>query len=58
MKKAFSLSEFKDLTIDERIELVENLWDIIAEVPETIDGSKCMGSNLTQLLIKIKFIPY
>lgn len=37
MKKAFSLSDFKDLTIEERIELVENLWDNIAEVPETIE---------------------
>jgi putative addiction module component (TIGR02574 family) len=36
MKKAFSLSDFKDLTIEERIELVKSLWDIIAEVPETI----------------------
>jgi putative addiction module component (TIGR02574 family) len=36
MKKPFSLPGLNELSIDDRIELVETLWDTIIEVPEKI----------------------
>ena len=32
----FSLAEILELTVDERLELVEAIWDSIAEVPEAV----------------------
>ena len=37
MKRNFSASDVMELSVAERIELVEDLWDSIAEVPESVE---------------------
>jgi len=37
MKKSINVSDAMDLGIAERIELVEDLWDSITEVPEKVE---------------------
>jgi putative addiction module component (TIGR02574 family) len=37
MKKSINVSDAMDLGVAERIELVEDLWDSIAEVPEKVE---------------------
>ena len=37
MKTIINTSDVLELTVAERIELVEDLWDSIAEVPETVE---------------------
>lgn len=37
MKKITNISDVMDLSIAERIEFVEDLWDSIAEVPEKVE---------------------
>ena len=34
MTKSINISDAMDLTVAQRIELVEDLWDSIAEMPE------------------------
>ena len=36
MKKNFLISDVMELSVAERIELVEDLWDTIAQVPESV----------------------
>lgn len=37
MRKSISASDVMDLSVAERIELVEDMWDSIAEVPESLE---------------------
>jgi putative addiction module component (TIGR02574 family) len=37
MKRSINISEAMDLTVAQRIELVEDLWDSIAAIPEKVD---------------------
>jgi putative addiction module component (TIGR02574 family) len=37
MKRSISASDVMELSVAERIELVEDLWDTIAEVPEIVE---------------------
>jgi len=37
MKRNISASDVMELSVAERIELVEDLWDTIAEVPEIVE---------------------
>ena len=37
MKKSINVSDAMDLGVAERIELVEDLWDSITEVPEKVE---------------------
>jgi putative addiction module component (TIGR02574 family) len=37
MKKNVSLSDLMELSVTERLELVEDLWDTIAEIPESVE---------------------
>jgi putative addiction module component (TIGR02574 family) len=37
MKKRFSIAEISGLNVAERIQLVEDLWDSIAELPEQVE---------------------
>lgn len=39
MKKNFSFSDLMELSVTERLELVEDLWDSIAEIPESVELS-------------------
>lgn len=36
MKRSISVSDVMELTVAERIELVEDVWDTISEVPESV----------------------
>lgn len=40
MEKSISIKDLKRLSIAERIELVEDLWDTIAESPEMVETSE------------------
>ena len=40
MAKPLSRSDMMSLSVAERIELVEDLWDSIAEVPESVELSE------------------
>jgi putative addiction module component (TIGR02574 family) len=37
MKKSINISDAMDLSVAQRIELVEDLWDSIAEMPEKVE---------------------
>jgi putative addiction module component (TIGR02574 family) len=37
MKRTISFADVMELSIAQRIELVEDLWDTIAEIPEAIE---------------------
>jgi len=36
MKRSISVSDVMELSVAERIELVEDVWDTISEVPESV----------------------
>jgi putative addiction module component (TIGR02574 family) len=37
MKRIISISDVMELSVAERIELVEDVWDTISEVPESVE---------------------
>ena len=50
MSQPLSITEMMRLSVAERIELVEDIWDSIAEVPESVelsdDEKKLLNSRL------------
>jgi putative addiction module component (TIGR02574 family) len=50
MKRNFSASDVMELSVAERIELVEDLWDSIAEVPESVELTEEQKKTLSERL--------
>lgn len=48
--KALSVNDLLGLPVSERLRLVEDLWDSIAEVPESIELSDAQKQELDQRL--------
>ena len=52
-----TVSDVLDLPIQDRIQLVEAIWDSIAEVPEAVELSEVQRSELDQRLVAFKANP-
>jgi putative addiction module component (TIGR02574 family) len=50
MKKNISISDLLALTVSERIELVGDLWDSIAAVPEQVELTESQKAELDRRL--------
>jgi putative addiction module component (TIGR02574 family) len=50
MNFALSLAEILQLSVDERIQLVQDIWDSIAAVPEAIQLSDAQRQELDRRL--------
>jgi len=48
--KAITVNDLLDLPVAERLRLVEDLWDSIAEVPEAVDLSEEQRKELDERL--------
>ncbi|MGQ0657520.1 MAG: addiction module protein [Chromatiales bacterium] len=55
--KATSISEILELSVQERIRLVELIWDSIAAVPEAVDVSPALRNELEQRLKEFEADP-
>jgi len=49
--KPITVNNLLDLPVSERLRLVEDLWDSIAEVPEAIELSKEQREELDRRLV-------
>ena len=49
--KPITVNDLLDLPVSERLRLVEDLWDSIAEVPEAIELSKEQREELDRRLV-------
>jgi putative addiction module component (TIGR02574 family) len=48
--KAINVNDLLELSVSERLQLVEDLWDSIAEVPEAIELSEDLRTELDKRL--------
>lgn len=48
--KSLSIAEYVRLSVPERIELVEDIWDSIAEVPEELPLTDAQAAELDRRL--------
>ena len=54
---AITVSDVLGLPIQDRIQLVEAIWDSIAEVPEAVELSEVQRSELDKRLVAFKANP-
>jgi len=55
--KSLSIAEYVKLSVPERIELVEDIWDSIAEVPEELSLTDAQQAELDRRLKAYRLNP-
>ncbi len=55
--KVFSMTEILELSVQERIRLVELIWDSIAAVPEAVEVSPALRKELEERLMEFEADP-
>jgi putative addiction module component (TIGR02574 family) len=57
MSTAFSLAEILQLSVDERIQLVQDIWDSMVAVPEAISITEAQRRELERRLAEYEKDP-